>query len=353
MKKSRFLQFTSIMLLATSCIMALLSVILLYIVLVLETDREAIYYVVYYHISTNSIITGCLINLAASCFGIFTGLWGIKSWDNQIKSSTNMFFGICTCVLTIIGFLFIICGLYLFGFVFIGWLVFQLIVPVLHTIGAYRFKIGKPINTNSKTRYNPNTDYNHFNRYNNPNGYNPNNSYNNPNGYNPANSYGNPNGYNPNNSYGNPNGYNPNNSYGNPNGYNPNNSYGNTNGYNPNNSYGNTNGYNPANSYGNTNGYNPASSYNNPNGYNPYSGYNPSNEFTYSQPNTDNDYGKEGFDKSQTYSEFKETKEYTQDNSCGYNTLNSDWEENNATDFQDSSSAEEKSKPEDTSSSTP
>lgn len=150
MEKSKFLKITSIMLIATSCIMAFLSLIIFIISFTIETNKEQLYFTRYLSINTIKINIGCTINFAAAALGVFSGLCGIKSWTMRNQANLNMLLGIATGSITILGFICIISGMFLFALFLIPWILFQLAIPVLHSIGAYRFKSGNPISMSSK-----------------------------------------------------------------------------------------------------------------------------------------------------------------------------------------------------------
>lgn len=140
----------------------------------------------YYNINHTAVIIGGLINIAASGLGVFSGAWGLRSWNMQKNAAMNMTLGICTASLTLLGFMFIIFGLFLMGLVFLGLLLFFMVFPVLQSVAAYRFKQGRPISMSSR--------YGYYQNYNMPyqNGFNPNFNPNYSTNYNP-----NYNGYNP------------------------------------------------------------------------------------------------------------------------------------------------------------
>lgn len=158
MNKSKFLKVTSTMLIATSGIMAFISLVMFVIFIVLSRfehdDNESLYYFMrYLSINPITVSMGCIINIAAAGLGIFSGIYGIKNWNLQRQAAVNMVLGISTCLLTLLGFVLIIAGVHLFGFLFLGWLFFQLATPLLHAVGAYCFKIGKPIRMSSKPAF--------------------------------------------------------------------------------------------------------------------------------------------------------------------------------------------------------
>lgn len=208
MVKSRFLQITSILMIVFSAIMIFFSLVFFIIAMVssLATSHATYYFSSYSYHSSSSMsimfnlaaaISGSVINIIAAIVGICGGAYGLKNWKVQEKAGKNMIFAISSIIITVIGFVLLAVGvLPLIPFLFV-WFIFQMVAPVLHLIGAYTMKQGKPISTSTNYGY---TQYNNYNGY-----YNPNEGYNN-NGYYPPNGYEN-NGYNG--------GYNPNPNYGN------------------------------------------------------------------------------------------------------------------------------------------
>lgn len=220
MVKSRFLQITSILMIVFSAIMIFFSLVFFIIALVssLAASHATYYFSSYSYHSSSSMsvmfnmpaaISGSVINIIAAIVGICGGAYGLKNWSVQENAGKNMIFAISSIIITIIGFVLLAIGvLPLIPFLFV-WFVFQMVAPVLHIIGAYTLKHGKPISTSTNYGYHP---YNNYNCY-----YNPNEGYNNNGGYYPPNGYEN-NGYNG--------GYNPN--YNNNQNYNQNPNYGNS-----------------------------------------------------------------------------------------------------------------------------